>query len=241
MSTRTDGQPAKRRYDARHRRDRAEQERADTRSRVLTAARVRFLADGYAGTKMLDIAAEAGVAIASVYRAGRSKAELIEMILEQATTGDDPAPAPNPPPTFAALDPPRYPLIAAEPDPHQQVTMLADGITVVMERLAPLWTVLADAASVDPRAAATLRAMNDRRATAFEVAINLLPAPQLRTNPHESVDTLWALSSPDMYLSLREIRGWSHHHYRNWLRRTLLLLLLTPPTTPPQKPPTQEQ
>ncbi len=234
MSRPTGSPAATRGYDARSRRERAERERTDTRGRVLAAARARFLAEGYAGTKMLDIAADAGVAIASVYRSGRSKAELIEMILEQATTGNDPGQAPNPPRTVAALDPPQYPLIAAEADPAQQVTMIADGIAVVMERVAPLWTVLGDAASVDTRAAATLRAMNNRRATAFEVAVALLPAPQLRTNPRESVDTLWALSSPEMYLMLREIRGWSHRHYRDWLRRTLLVQLLTAPTDPPE-------
>lgn len=217
---------AKRGYDARSRRGRAELERADTRQRVLAAARARFLADGYTGTKMLDIAAEAGVAIASVYRAGRSKAELIEMIL--ATTGDDLDQASNQSVTFAALNPPQYPLIAAEPDPAQQVRMIADRIAGVLERIGPLWTVFRDAAGVDARAAATMRAVLDRRAAAFEIAVALLPAQRLRVSRRECVDTLWALSSPEMYLMLRSIRGWSQHHYRDWLRQTLLVQLLTP-------------
>ena len=79
----------------RSRQHRAEQERADTLDRVLAAARSRFLSQGYAGTKMLDIAAEAGVALASVYRAGRSKAELIEMIVERTNAGGDPEGTPE--------------------------------------------------------------------------------------------------------------------------------------------------
>jgi AcrR family transcriptional regulator len=234
VSTDTDQPPARRAYDSRSRRQRAEQQRGDTRDLVLAAARTRFLADGYTGTKMLDIAADAGVALASVYRAGRSKAELIEMILEQATTGGDPDGLPGQLLTFAALAPPNYPLIAAQPDPQEQVRMIADRIAGALDRMGPLWTVLRDAASVDPGAAATMRAMLDRRTAALEAAVGLLPKKRLRTSPRESVDMLWALTSPDTYLMLRTIRGWSPRRYRDWLRRTLLLQLLTPTTNPPE-------
>lgn len=239
MSTRVSGTTvrpsAKRSYDARSRRQRAEQERADTRGRVLAAARARFLADGYAGTKMLDIATEAGVAIASVYRAGRSKAELIEMILELAIAGDDRDGSPDQRPTIAALGPPRYPQIAAAAaDPEQQVQMIADRITGVLDRIGPLWTVLRDAASVDAGAAATMHSILERRAASYEVGVDLLPKARLRASRRESIDTLWALTSPETYLMLRTVRGWSHRRYRDWLRQTLLLQLLTPTTGPPK-------
>jgi AcrR family transcriptional regulator len=220
------GEPeGKRSYDAQSRRERAEQERRDTRERVTDAARRLFLANGYAATKMVDIAEDAGVAIASVYRAGRSKAELIEMILELDTVGDEPL---SKRPTYAALERPEFPLIAAEPDPQQQVLMIADRIAGVLDRLAPLWTVLRDAASVDPRAAATMHAMLEHRGTSFEVAVGMLPEHRLRESRSQAVDTLWALSSPETYLMLCSVRGWSHRHYRDWLRRTLLVQLLAP-------------
>lgn len=175
MLTDADRPAEKRGYDARSRRQRAQLERADTRQRVLVAARARFLTDGYTDTKMLDIAADAGLAIASVYRAGSSKAALIEMIMERATTGGDPGQDADRPLTFAALQPPAYPLIAAEPDPRQQVCMMVDLICDALDRVGPLWTVLRDAASVDAGAAETMRAMLERRAAAFEAAIGLLP------------------------------------------------------------------
>jgi AcrR family transcriptional regulator len=230
MSNDPDQASGKRGYDARNRRHRAEQERADTLDRVLAAARSRFLSEGYAGTKMVDIAAEASVALASVYRAGRSKAELIEMILERAE--GDPENSPGQPLSFDALAPPSYPEIAAEPDPQQQVRMMAVRIADALDRLGPLWTVLRDAAGVDARAAATMHATVERRALAFEAAVGMLPAQRLRTSPSESVDTLWALSSPDMYLMLRTVRGWSSRHYRDWLIRTLQLQLLAPADEP---------
>lgn len=221
--------PSQRSYDAHSRRERAAQERRDTRERVLAAARRQFLANGYAATKMVDIAEEAGVAIASVYRAGRSKAELIEMILELDSVGDEPM---SKPPTFAAPERPEFPLIAAEPDPQQQVLMIADRIAGVLGRMAPLWTVLRDAASVDPRAAAMMHAILGHRAASFEVAVGMLPKHRLRESPAESVDTLWALSSPETYLVLCSVRGWSHRRYQDWLRRTLLIQLLAPTTDP---------
>ena len=232
MSRDIDGTPAKRDYDATSRRQRAEQERTDTRDRVLDAARARFLTEGYTGTKMQDIARDAGVAMASVYRAGRSKAELIEMILELATVEGEPAGLPEQPRPFAALAPPIYPVIAAERDPQQQVRMMADLIADAADRVGPLLAVLRDAASVDARAAATMRAALDRRGAAFEVAVGLLPPERLRASPQESIDTLWALTSPDTYLMLRTTRGWSHRRYQDWLRRTLILQLLTPPDDP---------
>lgn len=229
---------AARGYDARSRRQRAAQERADTRDRVLAAARARFLSNGYTETKMLDIAADAGLAIASVYRAGRSKAVLIEMIMEQATTGAGPGgdQGADQPLTFAALQPPAYPLISAEPDPQRQLGMIVDLIADALDRVGPLWTVLRDAAGVDAGAAATMRAMLDRRAAALDVAVSMLPEQQLRLSSRESTDTLWALSSPDTYLMLRTVRGWSHHQYQDWLHRTLRTLLLTPSTVPPEQP-----
>ena len=229
MSIDPDPTGGKRGYDARSRQHRAQQERADTLDRVLAAARSRFLAEGYAGTKMVDIAADAGVALASVYRAGRSKAELIEMILERANAGGDPAGSPDQPPTFAAL----APQIAAEPDPQRQVKMMAVRIADSLDRIGPLWTVLRDAAGVDAGAATTMHTTVERRAVAFRAAVALLPAERLRASPGESVDTLWALSSPELYLMLVTVRGWSPRRYRDWLIRTLQLQLLTPPEGPP--------
>jgi AcrR family transcriptional regulator len=232
MSDDPDRAPVKRDYDARSRRHRAEQERADTLDRVLAAARACFLSEGYAGTKMVDIAAEAGVALASVYRAGRSKAELIEMILARAA--GDPESSPGPPLTFAELPSPGFPEIAAEPDPQQQVRMIAVRIADTLDRTGRLWTVLRDAAGIDARAAATMQATVERRTAALEVAVGMLPAQRLRASPDESLDTLWVLSSPETYLTLRTVRGWSHRRYRDWLIRTLQLQLLAPPDEPPQ-------
>ncbi|HEX4175708.1 MAG TPA: helix-turn-helix domain-containing protein, partial [Acidimicrobiales bacterium] len=79
----------KRQYDARRRRERAAEERRATRTKVLEAATRLFVAKGYTATTMADIAREAGVAMQSVYTAGRSKADLLSAAVERAVAGDD--------------------------------------------------------------------------------------------------------------------------------------------------------
>src|SRR5437588_10112945 len=76
-------------YDATRRRERAEEERRATRLRVVEAARRLFLARGYVATTVADIAKEAGVALQSVYNAGRSKADRLQHVPDLAVARDD--------------------------------------------------------------------------------------------------------------------------------------------------------
>ncbi|WP_187271896.1 TetR/AcrR family transcriptional regulator [Aeromicrobium terrae] len=217
----------KRAYDATRRRERASQQRSETRDRVLAAAEERFLADGYAGTRMTEIAATAGVSLATVYAAGRSKGELIQQVIQRATAGvpsDDPL---EEPPEFDAAGRPALRHIAAENEPERQVELIADRISGVLERISPLWAVLRDAASVDETAATSLENSLKRRLVSLRAAIGMIPGERLRGDLREATDTLWALSSPEIYLMLRTSRRWSHARYRAWLRETLRVQLLT--------------
>src|SRR5579864_1948478 len=123
--------PAKRSYDARRRRERAEQERQATRRRVVEAARTLFLERGYVAVTMADIARGAGVALQSVYKVGHSKADLLHLVRDLAVAGDDQQ--------VMLLDRPEYAAIRAEAHPEQQIQMCAALIAASMERLAPVW------------------------------------------------------------------------------------------------------
>src|SRR6478735_6350883 len=83
------GTEGKRAYDAGPRRERAEAERRATKRRVIAAARLLFTRNGYTATTMTEIAAEAGVALQSVYKAGTNKAELLHMVVDLEVAGDD--------------------------------------------------------------------------------------------------------------------------------------------------------
>ncbi len=211
---------AKRTYDARRRRERATEERQATRRRVVEAARHLFLSRGYVATTMADIAREAGVALQSVYSAGRSKADLLHLVTDVAVAGDDQQ--------VMLIDRPQFQALRAESDPVQQVRMGASLIAATMERLAPVWIAYREAAAADPKAAANLVAAHRRRRETFETIIRMIPERHLRHPYERSADTLWAIGSIDVSLLVRTVLGWDATQYAQWLSDTLVELLLRP-------------
>jgi AcrR family transcriptional regulator len=210
----------KRRYDARRRRERAEEERRATQLRVVEAARRLFLTKGYSATTMAEIAREAGVAVQSVYSAGQSKADLLHLVTDLAVAGDDQQ--------VMLLERPDFAAVASESDPEHQLSMIAALIAATMERLAPVWVAYREAAAVDAKAAANLVAAHHRRHVTFAGMIGMLPEHRLRRSPEEATDTAWAIGSIDVFLLLRSIQGWDAPRYATWLRQTLVDQLLVP-------------
>jgi len=72
--------PARRRYRSPLREQRA----AETRAALLTAAHRLFVRDGWAGTGMRDVAAEAGVSTETVYAHFSSKRALLQAVMDIA-------------------------------------------------------------------------------------------------------------------------------------------------------------
>ena len=212
---------AKRPYDARRRRERVTEERLATRRRVVEAARELFLSRGYVATTMADIAREAGVALQSVYTAGRSKADLLHLVTDVAVAGDDQA--------VMLVDRPEYVAVAAESDAVRQVQMLASLIAATMERLAPVWIAYREAAAVDQKAASNLVAAHRRRRETFGTIIRMIPEERLRHPYDRSADTAWAIGSIDVFLLQRTVLDWEATEYAEWLSDTLADQLLTPP------------
>ena len=210
----------KRTYDATKRRARAEAERRATRRRVLAAAQRLFVANGYTATTMADIATEAGVAMQSVYKAGTSKAELLQRVIEVVVAGDDEDVMMTDRPSFAA--------IAAEADPTRQVQMVAALIASIRERSAPIQAAYRQAAAVDNTVAENLDAELRRRHETFNVVIGMIPENRLRHSREESTDLAWALGSDELSQLLRTRPGWDADHYLRWLSRALVEQLLIP-------------
>ena len=211
---------AKRPYDARRRRERATEERSETRRRVVDAARELFLERGYVATTMAEIAREAGVALQSVYTAGKSKADLLHLVTDLAVAGDSQE--------VMLVERPVYAAVAAEPDPARQIEMFAGLIATTMERLAPVWITYREAAAVDPKAAANLVAAHRRRHETFRALARMVPEQHLRHGHDRSADTAWAVGSIDVFLLLRTVLEWDATQYADWLRDTLIDQLVAP-------------
>jgi AcrR family transcriptional regulator len=169
---------------------------------------------------MIDIARAAGVAMQSVYTAGRSKADLLRAAVERAVAGDDADVLVHQRPAFAAL--------AAEPDPRRQVQLIADLICEIQQRSAPIQAAYREAAAIDATVAASLVDEHRRRHESFGAIIAMLPADGLRHSPEKSTDTVWAIASAEVFLLLRTVRGWDWVEIGEWLRTTLVDVLLEP-------------
>lgn len=208
----------RRRYDATSRRARAEGERRATRRRVVGAAHRLFVDKGYVATTIADIAEEAGVAIQSVYKAGKSKADLLHAAVDLAVAGDDE--------DVLLTDRPPFAAIGEEPDAHRQVEIVAQLIADVQTRSAPMQYAYRQAAAVDPTVAASLVETLRRRHETFATMIAMIPEARLRQPPDESGDTAWAIGSSEVFLLLQRVRGWDDERYRAWITQTLVRALL---------------
>lgn len=207
-----------RRYDATRRRERAEQERRATRARVIDAATKLFVSRGYTGTTMAAIAAEAGVAMQSVYSAGASKADLLHHAVDLAVAGDDEQ--------MMVHERPMISAVAEESDPVVQVRMIANAIFIIHRRSAPIQRAQIEASAVDSTVRERREALQRGRLATIRYLVAMLPADRLRHSVDECADAVWSFASPEAIDLMIRVRGWDWDQIHEWLERSLMDLLL---------------
>ena len=201
-----------------YRSPRREEQAEQTRLLVLAAARKLFEERGYAGTSMSAVADEAGVSPESVYAHFGSKRSLLGELFRNSVRGADPAPVPE-------QDVPRK--LAATRDQQEQLRLFAADIVPRLERAAPLVAVLAAAAQSDPELAQLLATLHADRLKNLQVLVDALAANgPLRPSAGDALETVWALTSPELYELLARLRGWTPRRYEEWLAESLKQLLL---------------
>ncbi len=213
------GLDKKRGYDATRRRERAEVERGATRSRVIAAATKLFVANGYTGTTMAAIAREAGVALQSVYSAGRSKADLLHAAVERAVGGDEEE--------VMVHERPAFTRIAEVADPVEQIRRFVAVVIDIHQRSAGIQRAQIEAGAVDPLVHEWLTDAHHRRLATMVIGMEMLPADRLRHSVEECVDVMWALASPEVFDLLLRVRGWDWPKIHQWLEQAAIDLLLT--------------
>jgi TetR/AcrR family transcriptional regulator, regulator of autoinduction and epiphytic fitness len=202
-----------------YRSPRREQQAEQTRLLVLDAAERLFRERGYVGTSMAAVAVEAGVSPETVYGHFGSKRVLLGELFRRAVRGADPAPVPE-------QEVPRR--LAAMTDQREQLRLFAADITPRLERGAPLVAVLAAAAQSDPELAELLTRLHADRRRNLRVLVDALAAGgALRLPVDDALDTVWALTSPELQQLLVRERGWTRQRYEEWLVASLAGLLLT--------------
>jgi AcrR family transcriptional regulator len=203
-------------YRSERRREQAEQ----TRSRALEAAARLFQERGYEGTSIAAIAEEAGISPETVYAGFGTKRALLGELVERAVRGDDPKPVPE-------QAGPR--ALAAATDQREQLRLFAADIARRLERAGPLVAVVAGAARSEPELADLLARLHDTRRRNLATLVDALAANGALALPAaEALDTVWALTSPELHQLLVRVRGWKRGRYAEWLAETLAQLLLPP-------------
>lgn len=207
----------RRRYDASSRRAAA----ADRRSEILNSAARLFAKQGYLRTTMPEIAQAAGVALDTVYDSVGKKPELFALLIEAALAGGDEA---------VPIEKRDYvEQIRAEPDSSRKLELYAAALKRAWGRIGPLVLAMQRGGAAEDDLAARWQAVIRRRASNMHLLIDdLQAAGALRPglDPQLAADTVWAVSSTEVYLLLTETRGWSEKRYEAWLAATLKTLLL---------------
>jgi AcrR family transcriptional regulator len=197
-----------------------EEQAALTRRRILDAARRVVVRNGYVATTMVAIAREAGVSRETVYKAFRSKPELVKRVYDVALVGDeDPKPL---------RDRSAYRAMVEDPTAEGKLRRYAAIVREIYQRLGPLLGVLLIAArSGEPELLGFLE-QTDRESMRGARHIAELVAGALRTDlaQQRAADVIWALRAPEMHFLLTTVRGWSAQEYERWLAAALVDALL---------------
>lgn len=217
MTRRT--QPPTRAYDSSGRQARA----AEGRGRILSAAHDLFVARGFAGTTMADIATAAGVSAPTVYATG-TKARLLKACVDRALAGDDEP--------VSVADRPLATWVYDTPDPHELLGRYAVMMGELAARAAPIYEVVTRAADAEPEIAELLADLERQRLRAStivaEAVVNRGGLPAGRS-VEEVRDTVWVCNAPELYVTLTRKRKWSTRRYVEWSRNALIQLLLCEP------------
>jgi AcrR family transcriptional regulator len=181
---------------------------------------VRVLeAHGFAGTRINDVATEAGVAVPTVYKAFTNKVNLLIGAVNQTMAGHDADPIDQQAWFTEQLD---------EPDPMRQLRLIARNARRMYERAGQLLNVLRAAAPLNPDLAQAwhdiaAQRLDRSRRTAKSLATKA--ADRLRLSRDDTALTLLALSEPELFTTYTT----SHRtpdQYEAWLADILCRSLL---------------
>lgn len=171
----------------------------------MAAAAEAFGERGWEGTSIAAIAERAGVSPETIYARFGTKRALLGEALQRAVRGDDPRPVPE-------QDGPQ--AVTATKDLGERIRLFADDISQRLERAAPLLTAVTAASRSEPELAKLLERLHADRIR----NLALFAAG-------DELETVWAVTSPELFELLRSRRGWSRKRYRDWLVDTLELVL----------------
>ena len=220
----------KRPYESPRRREQA----AATRLEILDAAQLLFERDGYPATTMAQVAAEARVALKTVYVAFETKSGVLRALWNLRLRGGDE----DVPITQQQL----YLAVLEEPDPVRQLQRNAANSREGKLRIAALAEVIRSAAPLDADIDALWNRINTEyhaNQRAIVESINDKGALHPALDVERAADILWTINHPNTWQLLVPGRGWTPEHYEQWAADTAITQLLK--SAPTERAPTPKR
>ncbi|PTR36705.1 TetR family transcriptional regulator [Rhodococcus sp. OK611] len=186
-----------------------EDDKTPARRKILTAARTLFTTTGYASTTIKAIAAEAGVAVQTVYFVFGNKRSVLAALLDVSIAGDDEP--------IATLDRPWVAEAVAEPDPMAQLRIQVHGARLILDRVGPVLLAVRAAAGADPEVAQLWATTCEHHETVLRHLTTALADKVDGLDVDRCVDVGLALQSPETHALLIDERGWSATDYDDWV------------------------
>ena len=208
----------KRQYDSTRRQTQA----GETRRQILEAAHKLFIERGYAGATINAIAKEAGVALKTVYAVFENKRKILVTLLNvsSSNSGEENVPM---------LERAGPKAVSQERDQRRQLHMFAQVVADNLEGAAPISEIMQVAAKTEADVDKLAQKLNKQRWQHMAFAVRQITSNgPLREKMDEdfATDTVWTLTSPEVFLLLTRDRGWSKEKYAEWLADALTRALL---------------
>ena len=179
-----------------------QEQAAATRTRIAEAARRLFAEHGYGSTSMEAIAAEAGVAVRTVYSAFGSKREILSLIcelwLERAEARE------------------RAAHVLAEPDPGRRLRAAAGWLVHLYASGFDVVLMFEAATDESPETRALLRTKLAGRNEVMDAMIASLEG-HLEAPVAEVQAMFRALAAPGVYRELVDESGWTSEQFADWV------------------------
>jgi AcrR family transcriptional regulator len=209
----------KRPYESPRRREQA----VATRLEILEAAQRLFERDGYAATTMAAVAAEARVALKTVYIAFETKSGVLRALWNLRLRGgrED----------VPVAEQQWYRAVLEERDPERQLRINAHNSAHGKVRIGGLLEVIRSAAPIDPDIAALWNRIQTEyrdNQRAIVESINNKAALNQSLDVERAADILWTINHPNTWQLLVRQRGWTTDQYEQWSADAACAQLLKP-------------
>lgn len=191
---------------------RRSRQRAQTRQEILTAAVALFTERGWAGTTLAAIAERADVAVETIYSGFGSKKGLLRAAMDVAVVGDAEEVPLAEREEYTGLG-----TGSLEQRLRAATTLLAD----VHERSAGVWRAIVEAAPGDAEINRSRAELEAARRIEVERGIELVLGQRVEAR---TLDLVWALLGPEMYLKLIGEAGMSRADYEACMADALVRL-----------------